>query len=238
MNSTILIVEDDPDIQELLSTALISFSFNTICVSTGEDAVNSLGSQSPDLVLLDVQLPDTNGFDVCEKIRTISSVPIIFLSCLDDGSDVIRGLELGADDYVTKPFDLQQLIARINSNLRRATFINKEVIVEKTQSPKTPDSFQVGSLTFHFQQQRITVKNEHVPLSIKEFLILSILAQQPDKAFSANELYTMIWGEDSLGETRTIKVHISNLRKKLENYTGDEIGIQTVRGFGYKLEVR
>lgn len=235
MNSTILIVEDNLDIQQILTTALNSFGYRTNCVSTGGEAIEAVAILSPDLVLLDLQLPDTSGFSVCEEIRNTSNVPIIIVSCLDDGSDIIKGLELGADDYVTKPFDLHQLVARVRSNLRRVTSFSQEIFSTNSTNDKPADNFQLGPITFHFQQQRITINGQYVPLSIKEFLILSILAKYPGTTFNANRLYNMIWGEDSLGETRTIKVHISKLRKKLDSYAKDEIYIETVRGLGYKL---
>lgn len=230
MSLNILIVEDDYDIQHLLSTALLSYGFNPISVSNGVDAINSFKSEQPDLVLLDVQLPDIHGFEVCKKIRTLTNVPIIFVSCLDDGSDIIEGLEIGGDDYVTKPFDLQELIARIRTNLRRGLYMNPFISSES----HIPNEINFGPLMINFQSQRVTVKGEAILLSNKEYQILSILALHPEKIFSAHELYTVIWGTDSLGETTTLKVHISNLRKKLESYTGHSY-IQTVRGFGYQF---
>jgi len=237
MNSTILIVEDNLDIQQILTTALNSFGYRTRSVPTGEEAIETASTLSPDLILLDLQLPDISGFLVCEEIRNNSNVPIIIVSCLDDGSDIIKGLELGADDYVTKPFDLHQLVARIRSNLRRVTSFNQEMFATSSKNEKPADNFQLGPIIFHFQQQRITINGQHVPLSIKEFLILSILAKYPGTTFSATKLYSMIWGEDSLGETRTIKVHISKLRKKLDFYAKGDIHIETVRGLGYKLVI-
>ncbi|MBB6454469.1 DNA-binding response OmpR family regulator [Salirhabdus euzebyi] len=238
MSLTILIVEDDYDIQHFLSTALSSYGFHPIIVSHGMGALHAFELNQPDLILLDVQLPDLNGFDVCESIRKVSNVPIIFVSCLDDGSDIIRGLELGGDDYVTKPFDLQQLIARIKSNLRRAPVFNRQN--DTTSQPMNLDteSLKIGPLHLNFYLQRVTFNNQNIDLSNKEFLILSILAQHPDKIFSAHELYTLIWGTDSLGETRTLKVHISNLRKKLELHTGVSTYIQTVRGLGYQFCIK
>ncbi|WP_413377286.1 response regulator transcription factor [Alkalihalobacillus sp. 1P02AB] len=234
MNSTILILEDDIDIQNFLMTALQANGFDTIASSTGFSALELFKSEQPNLVLLDVQLPDLNGFEVCRKIRELSNVPIIFVSCLDDGFDVIHGLELGGDDYITKPFDLYELTARIKANLRRTPIIN-ERLTHNPLSIQMPEKLKTNKITFNFHTQMVLVNGENIYLSNKEFQILSILAQYPNKTFSAQELYTMIWGVESLGETRTLKVHISNLRKKLESSTGHSTIIKTVKGFGYQL---
>lgn len=234
LNSKILIVEDDLDIQQFLEDALESYGFQPISCATGISALQTFETNDIDLILLDVQLPDMNGFEICETIRKFSNIPIIFVSCLQDGSDIIHGLELGGDDYVTKPFDLHQLIARIKSNLRRAPLYNRQLMTNE-KPPLDINQIIIENLKINFYLQKVFVNDEIVPLSNKEFLILSILAQNPNKVLNNHELYTLIWGEESLGDTRTLKVHISNLRKKLEEYTGHSNFIRTVRGLGYQF---
>lgn len=212
MNSIILIVEDDLDIQQFLVDALESYGFQPISCGTGTSAIQKVETNKIDLILLDIQLPDKNGFEICETIRKFSNVPIIFVSCLQDGSDIINGLELGGDDYVTKPFDLHQLIARIKSNLRRAPLFNRQLI-NNEKPPLATNQIIIDNVTINFYLQKVFVNDEIIPLSNKEFLILSILAKNPNKVLNNHELYTLIWGDDSLGDTRTLKVHISNLRK-------------------------
>lgn len=234
MNSTILIVEDDLDIQQFLVDALESYGFQPISCATGTSALQTFETNNIDLILLDVQLPDRNGFEICETIRKFSNIPIIFVSCLQDGSDIIHGLELGGDDYVTKPFDLHQLIARIRSNLRRSPLFNRQLMTNEKPLLDT-NQIIIENIKINFYLQKLFVNDEIVPLSNKEFLILSILAQNPNKVFNTHELYTLIWGEESLGDTRTLKVHISNLRKKIEESTGHSNIIRTVRGLGYQF---
>ena len=235
MNHTIMIVENELDIQQFLTAALKQFGFRPIAYSQGRDALKAFESHPPDLILLDVQLPDMSGFDICEQIRKQSHVPIIFVSCLNDGTDIIHGLEIGGDDYVTKPFDLHQLIARIRSNLRRAplvpSFTNPQFMEQNEM-----EEMSFGPLKLNYSPQRVIVQNKQVTLTTKEFHILSALAQQPDKVFSAHELYKLIWGEDSLGETQALKVHISHIRKKLDSIPGHSVTIQSVRGFGYQIQ--
>ncbi len=223
MNQTILIIEDDVDILEFLDESLTIHQFQTITSSTGNDALNLLREHKIDLVLLDVELPDTNGFELCRKIREVSTIPIIFVSCRDDGADIIQGLELGGDDYVTKPFDLFQLIARIKSNLRRIPILQ--------ELPK------VENVEINFALQRLFINKEEVSLSSKEFQLFAVLFSNPSEVFSPSDLYSLVWGADSLGDIRTLKVHISRLRKKLEQHPNSNLTIQTVRGKGYSLTI-
>ena len=193
-----MIIEDDIDIQNLLSTALKDFTYQVFVYSNGEDALRDFDTDQPDLVLIDVQLPGTDGFEVCEAIRKFSNIPIIFVSCLADGSDIVRGLELGGDDYVTKPFDLFELIARIQSNLRRApSFINTKSISNQIES----ETYTVDTLRFHVHSGKVFVGNTVLRLSTKEFQIFFFLAQHPKQTFHPSELYKLIWGEDSIGQT-------------------------------------
>lgn len=233
MTKRILIIEDDVDIQNFLSTALKDVSYQVFSYSNGEDALSEFDTNQPDLVLLDVQLPGINGYEICAEIRTFSNIPIIFVSCLADGSDIVRGLELGGDDYVTKPFDLFVLIARIQSNLRRApSFITTKFASNQLDS----ETYTVDTLRFHIHSGKVFVDNTLLRLSTKEFQIFFFLAQHPEQTFHPSELYQLIWEEDSIGQTQALKVHISNLRRKLESTPGHTAKISTVRGFGYQLQ--
>lgn len=236
MMRTILVVEDNEDIQQLLTETLARHGFRAVACSGAAHALETFAKEAIDLVLLDVQLPDGSGFDVCERLRTISAVPILFLSCMDDGSDIIRGLELGGDDYITKPFDLHELIARIRSNLRR-TPAARSPDPAAVNAPREGEIVTVGPLAFHPYAQKAMANGAALPLSTKEYQILSFLAQRPGGMFSAHELYELLWGENSLGETRTLKVHISNLRRKLEVAVGPALLIRNVRGFGYQFVI-
>lgn len=232
MAKKIIIVEDDVDIQNLLSVALKNANFLPYIFSNGEDVLQQFNIVQPDLVLLDAQLPGIDGFEVCAEIRKFSNVPIIFVSCLADGSDIIRGLELGGDDYVTKPFDLFELIARIHSNIRRSPVYVNETINHKHVDSET---LSIENFRFHVHSGKVNINDTVLMLPTKEFQILFFLAQHPEQIFHPSELYRLIWGEDSIGQTQAIKVHISNLRKKLESISEHHAKILNIRGFGYQL---
>lgn len=234
-----MIVEDDSDIQDFLVAALTNSDFHTVVCSNGIEAIKEFDSEQPDLILLDVQLPEKDGFQVCEEIRQSSNVPIIFVSCLADGSDIVRGLELGGDDYVTKPFDLHELIARIHSNLRRSPLFHQQSKNEGQVNKQTElEALTVGPFRFHVHSGKVFIGNTMLDLSTKEFQILFFLAQHLEQTFHASELYNSIWEEDSLGQTQALKVHISNLRRKLEAAPGHSATILTVRGFGYQFVMK
>lgn len=243
MSRQILIVEDDNEILDLLIISLKKQGYEPIGFQNGMEALRYFAQSPPDLILLDVQLPDMDGFQICQYIRSISNIPIIFISCLHDGSDIIHGLELGADDYVTKPFDLYQLFARIKANLRRAPIFNREVFpfapvaapqAERPQpNGQENQRLQFGELEIDLIYQRAAVRGRTLQLSYKEFSILSLLAQKSNMIISEDELYHWIWGTESNGDTRTLRVHISNLRKKLEAYPHLPSYIRNIRGQGY-----
>ncbi|WP_245375819.1 response regulator transcription factor [Paenibacillus eucommiae] len=241
MKSKIWIVEDELEIRHILLASLSGQGFIPSAFDSGPAILEAFESDQPNLVLLDVQLPDMDGFEICRRIRSFSNVPILFVSCLDDGTDIVQGLDLGGDDYITKPFDLNQLIARIKSNLRRAPLYirddrshSSEYEAAAASSPGLPRKIRIGRLELDYNLQKASIDHVNLPLSQKEFQILSLLAFHSDQTFSANEIYSMIWGTDSLGETRTLKVHISHLRKKLED-SGQKAGtILNIRGLGYQ----
>lgn len=179
-----------------------------------------------DLILLDIEMPGIDGFEVCEKIRDISAVPIIFISSRRDVTDKVRSFDLGGDDYITKPFDFEELEARIKANLRR---------YQESQYKKEVHILRYGELEIHLDSYGCFINKKSVPLSAKEMQVLILLAKRPYQVFSAEQIYDRIWGFDSTGDIQAVKVHISNLRRKLAGVLETSHYIQTVRGFGYRF---
>ncbi|MDG5786030.1 response regulator transcription factor [Evansella sp. AB-P1] len=223
----ILIVEDDGDIRELTSLYLNNKGYEVLTSGDGYDALNKLNNENPQLVILDILLPGMQGYEICEKIRLNSDVPILFLSCKRDSADKVKGLEVGADDYITKPFDLAELEARVKANLRR----------NKLQSFSSNNNriAVFGHLEIDFNSYDVYVEGKKIALFKKELKLLLLLVENPNQVFSAEQLYDQIWGIDSLGDLKTVMVHVSNLRRKIEKDPTKPKLIQTVRGFGYKF---
>lgn len=224
----ILVVDDEPDIQGLVIACLNGRGFEVLVASNGHEAVDIGQLEKPDLIILDILLPDINGFEVCSILRKKSLImPIIFLSCCAEERDKVLGLGLGADDYLTKPFSPGELVARVNANLRRFktySHINKDIIVYP--------GIEIDTAAF-------TVKtfDEEINLSTKEFEILYLLAANPNRVFTYEQIYSKIWGTDATGDTRTVSVHVSKLREKLECHPKIPRYIQTVWGRGYKFQI-
>ncbi len=227
MNEIIAIVDDEPDILELVTTHLKRANFETKEYSNGREFLNSLERHIPDLVILDLMLPDINGIDICRQLRRdekYSQLPIIMLTARADESDTILGLELGADDYVTKPFSPKELIARVKAVLRR-----------KQRSEKEADIINIKDLLLiDLQKYEVKVKGEKVNLTPTEFRILTYLADKIGWVFTREQILDFLWGHDKAVLDRTIDVHIKHLREKL----GD-VGkyIKNIRGVGYKLDI-
>jgi two-component system alkaline phosphatase synthesis response regulator PhoP len=216
----ILLVDDERNITELARLYLENDGFQVQAVHDGERALAAFHSERPDLIVLDLMLPLVDGYEVCRRIRAQSDVPIIMLSARDEDVDKIVGLELGADDYLTKPFNPRELVARIKAILRRATV-----------APKT-HHLTVGDLAIDTERREVNVGGKLVTLRTKEFDLLAVLAQQPRVVFTRERLLELAWGYDFAGETRTVDVHVAHLRKKL---VGGKTEIETVTGVGYKL---
>lgn len=233
---TILIVEDDVQITELISLYLANHGFITVKAADGNSALHAFEREMPQLVLLDINLPDSNGFQLCKEIRSVSNVPIIFISCNVETEDVMRGLELGADDYVTKPFDPNVLVARVKANLRRAPLFRRGAELEKM--PEAKPAIRHEGLEIDLTSYEVQIDGEQVVLSAKETQLLLLLANNPNRIFTAEDLYTRVWGVDSNSDTRTVIVHISSLRKKIEPTPSSPKYIQNVRGIGYKFQAR
>lgn len=222
----ILIVDDDVHIAELISLYLNKEGYETREVYNGRNAINEFSSFSPHLVLLDIMLPEIDGYQVCREIRQISSVPIIMLTAKGEVFDKVLGLELGADDYIVKPFDSKELVARVKAVLRR--YENKE-----SQSNK---QIVYPNLTINQSTYIVTYHGKDLELPPKEFELLNFIAQHPNQVFTREQLLDKIWGYEFMGDTRTVDVHIKRIREKMPY--DDVWGVKTVWGVGYKFEVK
>ena len=220
----ILIVDDDDNIADLISLYLNKELYNTVIASDGEEALELFESARPDLILLDLMLPGIDGYQVCREIRHTSDVPIIMLSAKGETFDKVLGLELGADDYITKPFSVRELIARVKALLRRAAPQNEEEGI-----------LHVGGLTIDVGNYEAFRNGEKLSLTLKEFELLKLLVLSRGKVLTRDFLLDRIWGYEFYGETRTVDVHIRHIRQKL----GDDAHyIETIRGVGYKFNDR
>ncbi len=224
--SKILLVDDDDNIIELAKMYLLQEQHQVLVSQDGASALKVILQEKPDLVVLDLMLPIMNGREVCKQVRMKSDVPIIMLTALSDDIDKIVGLELGADDYLTKPFNPRELTARVRAILRR---IDKSMTVSKQPSSE----IVIGNLTIDAERRTVQVNQQMIDLRMKEFDLLLMLVQNPRIVFSREKLLQLVWGYDFAGETRTVDMHIAHLRNKLERMTPN---IETVWGVGYKLE--
>ena len=228
----ILVVDDEEHILELLEYNLEQEGYQALKADTGEKALDILKKEEVDLVILDWMLPGMNGIDVLKKIRSSenhSQLPVILLTAKGDEISKVLGLEIGADDYLTKPFGVHELFARIKAVLRRSN---------KNNLKKEEDEgiIIIGNLEVNPSRRTVTVDDELIELSFKEFELLYLLAKNRGIVFTRNQLLERIWGYDYVGETRTVDVHISNLRKKIESDESHPVFIKTVRGMGYKFK--
>ena len=226
---SVLVVEDDPSIQAGLRDAIEGDGHQVLCAATGTEAVNQFLNESVDVVILDIMLPEMNGYDVCRKIReTNKQVPIIMLTAKDEEIDKVLGLELGADDYMTKPFSVRELLARIHAAFRRLEFapVVKPVLA-------TPDCFKFGAVEVDRKRFLVKRDEEDSPLTMRELRLLEVFTERPNEVLSRDFLLNAVWGVDYLGTTRTLDQHIAQLRKKVESADAPQL-IVTVHGVGYK----
>lgn len=225
--SKILIVEDEEALSDPLAFLLGREGFQTVVVDNGLDALPTFEREGADLVLLDVMLPGMPGTEVCRKLREVSSVPIIMLTAKDSELDKVFGLELGADDYVTKPYSARELIARIRAVLRR-----------RSAEPDTPTDAVLtgGPARMDIDRHVVTVNGEEVPMPLKEFELLEILLRNVGRVMTRGQLIERVWGADYVGDTKTLDVHIKRLRSKIEPDSSAPRYVLTVRGLGYKFE--
>lgn len=225
--SKILIVEDEEALSDPLAFLLGREGFQTIVVDNGLDALPVFDREGADLVLLDVMLPGMSGMEVCRKLREVSSVPIIMLTAKDSEMDKVLGLELGADDYVTKPYSARELIARIRAVLRRRS--------AETDSA-TESVLQGGPVRMDIDRHVVTVNGEEISMPLKEFELLEILLRNVGRVMTRGQLIERVWGADYVGDTKTLDVHIKRLRSKIEPDSSAPQYVVTVRGLGYKFE--
>ena len=218
---TILIVDDEPNIIELARLYLERDGYKVAGVPNGQDALSKQRTLKPDLIILDLMLPDIDGFDVCRRIRAQSSVPILMLTARREDVDKIVGLELGADDYLTKPFNPRELVARVKAILRRYQM-----------GIKPSEIIEIGSLRIDLPGHEVTIAGKPVELRTKEFDLLAAFAQNLGIVLSREKLLEIVWGYDYYGETRTVDVHVNHLRNKI---AGSGVDIETLRGTGYKM---
>ena len=230
MKYKILIVDDDENIAELISLYLTKECFETMIVGDGESALSAFGSFAPNLILLDLMLPGIDGYQVCREIRSSSTVPIIMLSAKGEVFDKVLGLELGADDYMEKPFDTKELVARVKAVLRR--FKAGNAVPEETSTTKKVD---YPDLTINLTNYSVVYKGSVVEMPPKELELLYFLAASPNQVFTREQLLDQIWGYEYIGDTRTVDVHIKRLREKISDHQNWRLS--TVWGIGYKFEV-
>ena len=219
----ILVVDDEPNIIELATLYLEREGYQVEGVANGENALARQAQWNPDLIVLDIMLPDIDGFEVCRRIRTRSKVPILMLTARIEDTDKIVGLEMGADDYLTKPYNPRELVARVKAILRRYQ-----------AGLKPGDTLDIGRMHIDLSRHEVTVAGKPVKLRTKEFSLLASFAQNPGIVLSREKLLEMVWGFDYYGESRTVDVHINHLRDKI---AGSDVQIETLRGTGYKMTV-
>lgn len=228
----ILIVDDDENIAELISLYLLKECFDTEIVLNGEDALDTFKTYKPHLILLDIMLPGMDGYDVCREIRKNSNVPIVMLSAKGEVFDKVLGLKIGADDYMVKPFDSNELVARVQAILRRVA--QSEVVDEATTDKG--DIVSYDGLTVNLTSYSVIYNGEQIDMPPKEMELLYFLASSPNQVFTREQLLDKIWGYDYIGDTRTVDVHVKRVREKIKD--GSNWSIATVWGIGYKFEVK
>lgn len=226
----VLIVDDDPDIRNILELYLAKEGFNITSATEGKEAIDQIDRFNPDLIILDIMMPGLDGYETCQAIREKTNAPILFLSAKEDDFDKILGLRIGGDDYITKPFSPSVLVARIKAHLRRNRLTSNK------KGNATEQSFiQFPGLSINLDSCIVRVNGTPISLPAKEYQLLCLLGKNVEKVFSVEQLFQLIWGENSLGDNRTVMVHISNLRKKIEPDPSKPMYILTVRGIGYKF---
>lgn len=225
---TILVVDDDMYILELIDLYLKNKGFQVLKAGSGQKALNLLRTNVVHLIILDIMLPQMSGWEVCQSVREGSDVPILMLTAREGSEDKVKGLNLGADDYLVKPFDPNELVARVLALLRRAFSPQKRVVPLPL--------ITLGTLKINTIRHVVTVREEYIELTPREFQLLLVFAKHPNQVFNREQLLDLVWGEDYLGEDRVVDVFVTRLRSKLPSDDGTW-SIQTVRGFGYKLRV-
>jgi two-component system, OmpR family, response regulator RegX3 len=222
----VLVVEDSPSIVDALEYGLSAEGFKVITATSGERSLVLFDRERPDLVLLDLMLPDLPGTEVCKRIRASSSVPIIILTAKDTEVDKVVGLELGADDYITKPFSMRELVARVRAVLRRA---------RERDAADATSAVEANDIRIDPERHEVLVRGQRIELPPKEFALLQLLVRNAGRVLTRDVLIERVWGSDYVGDTKTLDVHIKRLRGRIEPDPKDPVLILTIRGVGYKL---
>lgn len=225
--NTVLVVDDEPDIRDVIHVYLRNEGYHVIEAANGEEALNMIKTSSVQLVILDVMMPVMDGIKACFKIREVSTIPIIMLSAKEEDIDKITGLTTGADDYMVKPFNPLELLARVKAQLRRQTLIGK---------PESNSLILIKDLVIDTSKHSVKLKEKDIPLTPLEFSILVLLASHPGQVFSSEKIYETVWKEPYGYSDNTVMVHIRNLREKLELNPREPQYIKTVWGVGYKID--
>jgi two-component system response regulator RegX3 len=232
----ILLVEDEESYRDPLTYQLEREGFDVVTAATGPEALEKFAELGADLVLLDLMLPGLPGTEVCRRLRLVSDVPVIMLTAKDDEIDKVVGLELGADDYVTKPYSSRELLARVRAVLRR-----RETVVAATSASGAPDDLDddellvAGPVRLDVERHTVRVRDELVAFPLKEFELLELLLRNAGRVLTRGQLIDRIWGSDYVGDTKTLDVHVKRVRAKIEVDPGNPTLLLTVRGLGYKL---
>jgi two-component system, OmpR family, response regulator RegX3 len=229
LDRRVLVVDDEPDLQELLTYNLTAAGFTVQATGTGAEALTAVKEFAPDIVLLDLMLPGMSGTDVCKQLRQRSAVPVIMVTARDSEIDKVVGLELGADDYITKPYSARELIARIRAVLRRGGETGND-------GELAPLVLSAGPVRMDVERHVVTVDGGDVSLPLKEFDLLEYLLRNVGRVLTRGQLIDRVWGADYVGDTKTLDVHVKRLRSKIEPDPGSPRHLVTVRGLGYKFE--
>lgn len=226
----VLIVDDDTNISELISLYLTKECFETMCVEDGETALRSVDTFKPDIMLLDIMLPVMDGYQVCRELRKTSHLPVIMLSAKGEVFDKVLGLEMGADDYIIKPFDSKELVARVKAVLRRSSYTPDEA------KSKDNGLLKFDNLIINITNYTVTYMGQQIDMPPKEIELLHFLAASPNQVFTREQLLDNIWGYEYIGDTRTVDVHVKRIREKIND--NPSWALATVWGIGYKFETK
>ena len=231
----ILIVDDEPPIREILKCNLGKEGYNIIEASDGASAVDIALEEKPDLILLDIMLPKLDGLSVCKRIKQSLNIPIIMLTAKDGEIDKILGLELGADDYITKPFSVRELVARVKANLRKVEVVSNVQSIDRKDDKKKESKIVVGDLELDLDKFEVKVRGEVIDLTLREFEVLKFLASQPEQVVTRETLLEKVWGYEYYGDIRTVDVTVRRIREKIEKDTSAPKILITKRGVGYYI---
>jgi DNA-binding response OmpR family regulator len=235
MPETILVVEDEPALRDTLTYNLKKDGFNVEAVGDGRSAIESARRLKPDLIVLDLMLPEIDGFEVCRILRKEMITPILMLTARDDEIDRVVGLEVGADDYLTKPFSMRELMARVKAQMRRSRLLREE-LDKSNETQKQQEKLKFGNLIINLTRREATLDDEPLALKPQEYDLLVFFAEHKGQMLSRGFVLERVWGWDFIGDSRTVDVHVRWLRQKIEDDPGKPKRIVTVRGGGYRFE--